>query len=190
MHSICYSSDGKRLAYGIDLSSGVEGLSQYAVVDGKRGDPYITVVEGSLLFSADSRHLAYKAEMDDNFMMVLDGKAGKWYSEVIQLIAVFSPDNLRFAYAAEKDSKRMVIADGIEYEPYNEILSIGFSPDSKRVVYSVKQDNTEMVVVEGNKGRVYDNILGEGGIVFESPDVFHYLAKKGNAIYLVEEKIE
>lgn len=48
------------------------------------------------------------------------------------------------------------------------------------------------VVVDGKEEKQYDDIvtLGGGKVVFDSEDSLHYLARKGNSIYLVEEKIK
>jgi len=50
--------------------------------------------------------------------------------------------------------------------------------------------NKVSVVVDGKKeGKPYDGIRGER-IVFDSADCLHYLARKGDDIYLVEERIQ
>jgi len=46
------------------------------------------------------------------------------------------------------------------------------------------------VIVDGKEGKPYDSILfiyNGGSIVFDSQDSFHYLARKGKGVYLVEE---
>ena len=65
------------------------------------------------------------------------------------------------------------------------------SSDSKRVAYVAQVGNKWFVVVDGDEGKQYDSVvtIGGGGIVFDSPDRLHYLAMKGNSIYLVEERI-
>ena len=54
----------------------------------------------------------------------------------------------------------------------------------------LKLDNKESVVVDGEGGHAYDAILGQGEFIFDAPDSFHYMAAKGNNIYLVEEKLK
>ena len=46
------------------------------------------------------------------------------------------------------------------------------------------------MVVDGTKGKEYDGIVGEGKIIFDSPDSLHYLVLKDSNIYLVEERME
>jgi hypothetical protein len=66
------------------------------------------------------------------------------------------------------------------------------SPDSKRVAYGAIVGNKWFVVMDGKEDKQYDDIviLGGGKIVFDSADSLHYLALKGNSIYLVEEKMK
>ena len=51
---------------------------------------------------------------------------------------------------------------------------------------------SHMVVIDGQEGKKYDGIVAppEGeGIIFDSPDQVHYIARKSNAFYLVEERM-
>ena len=109
---------------------------------------------------------------------------------MLQVTATFSPDNSRFAYAAENDARRFVNDGGAESQKYQDIFSVSYSPDNKRLLYSARQNNKELVVVDGNEGRSYDSILGQGQVVFDSPNSFHYMAAQGKNILLVEESIE
>jgi WD40 repeat protein len=202
LHSITTSPDGSRLAYGISLSPGEGEFRDYVVVDGKKAGPYEQVMPTSLIFSPDGKELAYcaqlplstivngvKVESEDEWFVVQNGKEQKRYHQ-LQGIPVFSPNSLRMAYAGEKNSKRMINSDGMEGDSFDDIYFMVFSPDSKRMAYSVRLDNKEWVVLDGNNGKAYDDILGQGEIIFDSPDSFHYIAIKGNNIYLVEEKLE
>ena len=74
-HTLKYSNDGQKLVYGMEMATGDdEGFKQYVVVNGVKTGPYETVVEGSLEFSSDSKHFAYKVERHDEFYFVVDGK--------------------------------------------------------------------------------------------------------------------
>ena len=67
-----------------------------------------------------------------------------------------------------------------------------FSPDSQRVAYGAQAGEKRFVVVDGKEGELYDEIVTDegGGIIFDSADRLHYLAIKGEGIYLVEERIQ
>ncbi len=90
--------------------------------------------------------------------------------------------------------KRFVVVDGREEKQYDGIVtdSVIFSPDSQRVAYGAGVNNKQFVVVDGKEGQPYDSIVAIGGgrIVFDSADSLHYLAQKGDDIYLVEGRIE
>jgi hypothetical protein len=69
------------------------------------------------------------------------------------------------------------------------------SPDSRRMacMARVRKWLREKwsVVVDGKEEKPYDAIVAIGGrIVFDSAHRLHYLAVKGDNIYLVEERIE
>ena len=129
----------------------------------------------------------------------MDGKEGKQYDDVYGL--TFSPDSKRVAYWAKAGGKQFAVVDGKEGKQYDETgivcyfdlfavvftHSFTFSPDSKRVAYVAKAGLKYLVVVDGKEGKLYDSILK---IVFDASDRLHYLASKGNTIYLVEETIK
>ena len=74
--SLVFSPNGQRLAYVAQV-----GKQQVVVVDGQASKPYKGIAVGSLVFSADSQHVAYAAndEAKDTWFVVLDGQAGKPY---------------------------------------------------------------------------------------------------------------
>ncbi len=53
---------------------------------------------------------------------------------------------------------------------------------------TLNRDLSNLWLRTGGNGKTYDHIVtARGELLFDSPDRFHYLAQKGNAIYLVEE---
>ena len=116
------------------------------------------------------------------------------YENLGYIVNRFSPDGKRSAYTAEKDGKWLVVIDGNEGEKYDDIKTAPvFSPDSGITVYTAKNKDREFVVVENNEGEKYDRVfLNEGNesVLFGQPGTFHYIARKGNNIFLVEEKVK
>jgi hypothetical protein len=96
------------------------------------------------------------------------------------------------AYGAWAGNKWFVVVDGKEEKKYDSIGNLIFSPDSKRVAYAAWAGNKRFVVVDGKEEKKYDGIvtIGGGKIIFDSPDSLHYLAVKGESIFLVEERIK
>ena len=163
-------------------------------------------VGDSLVFSPDSKRVAYLAGTSGKQILVVDGKEGKAYDETWGVNGehvVFSPDGRRVAYVATSGGKRVaywkdsggkqfVVVDGKPGQAYDEIASVVFSPDSQHVAYGAKVGDKWVVVINGKEGQRYDNFLfyyGRGTI-FDSPNSLHYLAVKGDSVYLVEETLK
>ena len=117
---------------------------------------------------------------------------------------VFSPDSQQLAYVARANGKQFVVVGRQEGRTYDRVkeLSLVFSPDSQRMAYVarvfsrkwsfVKVGETHMVVVDRQEGSQYDSIVAHpegGGVVFDSPNQLHYMARKGNAFYMVKERL-
>ena len=126
--------------------------------------------------------------------MVLDGQAGKpnaaWVTG-----PVFSPDSQRLAYAAAvHEAKQVVALDGRESKAYTGIKVglLAFSPDSRHLAYGAQGDKGWVMVLDDQEGKPYENLLSLGGgkIVFDAPDRFHYLATRGQDIYVVQEQLK
>jgi hypothetical protein len=70
------------------------------VVDGKEQKQYDGT--GSLVFSPDSKHVAYAAKADNKWFVVVDGKEGKSYDELVTQASIIfdSPESLHFLVLA------------------------------------------------------------------------------------------
>lgn len=188
VHSLTFNPSGKNLAYGIESSiKNKEGFNHYAVINGKMLPCYETVVEGTLTWSHDGTKLAYEAEWHDEFFAIVGGKEGKRYGDVIQVTMTYSPDDRHFAYGADEGVNRKINRDGKESINYQDIYALKYSPDSRHLAYSVKLNNKDLVVIDEQKGRSYNSLMSQGEIVFDAANKLHYMAMKGNGIYLVEE---
>ena len=162
-------------------------------MSGKRG---LQVVEQSRVFSPDGQRMAYaKGDPNseaDTFVVVVDGQEGKKHGGG-QGPPVFSSDSRRVAYVAIGDyynGKFWVVVDGRDWGPYDRILegSLAFSPNSRRVTYVIAEGSgflglrkVHTVVIDGRGGKRYDRIMsppGSGGVVFDSSDQLHYIARK------------
>ena len=117
------------------------------------------------------------------------------FSSWIKESLTVSPDNKRVAYAEKQGDKQFVVVDGKEGKAYDDIkiITLIFSPDSKQVAYAAKLGHKWCAVVDGKEGKRYNGIFTTRGgvsIFFDAADSFHYLARIGEDIYLVEERIE
>jgi len=106
----------------------------------------------------------------------------------------FSTDSKCLAYAAKLADKMFIVVDGKEGKQYDGIVkgALTFSTDGGHLAYAAAAGNRQFVVVDEKEGKQYDAIVTTGGgrVIFDSPDSLHYLALRGNSIYLVTERIE
>jgi Tol biopolymer transport system component len=152
---------------------------------------YDGITEGTPIFSPDSKRIAYGVQAGNKQFVVVDGKKGEPYDGILESTLIFSPDSKRVACVAQVGDKWFLVVDSEEGKQYDSIAkgALSFSPDSKRVAYVAQAGDKQFVVVDREEGKQYDAIP-EGRIIFDSPDSFHYLAIKGNNIYLVEERVK
>ena len=145
---IAFSPDGRRL--GITVQSFAGGATRpadageagpggprppaqwQAVIDGKEGPVYDGISQ--LLFSADSRHVAYVAGRQGRQVLVVDGADGPLLDGVG--VFVFSPDGSRFAYAAQQGQDRWLMVD---HKPCAPAGLFAFSPDGRHICHAVSR---------------------------------------------------
>jgi len=70
------------------------------------------------------------------------------------------------------------------------VESLVVSPDSKHFAYGAERGDKVFVVVDGEEGKGYDGFLRGSKLVFDSPNSFHGLARRGIEIFRVEVEIE
>ncbi len=183
LDSIKISPDNGRIAYVVVLGR----YSSVTVVDGKDEKPYNYHFWNTLIFSPDSKRIAYAAGERNERFVVVDGKEDKEYDDIGENTPIFSPDSKRVAYIAKKGNNWIVGVDGKEEKPYEAILkeSLLFSPDSERVAYAALLGNKWFAVVDGKEERPYDNI--EFGSLIFSPDGnrMAYTARLGDKWFVV-----
>jgi len=193
-----FSPNGQRLAYiagrGTDLVPERNILGDpiwwrarngevFVVLDGKPQTPYQGIYSfwGGVVYSLDSKRIAYKVKIGDKWSVVVDNKYGKLYKWISDII--FSPDGRRLAYKAQKGDKWVVVIDGQPGPEYEAINSIVFSTDGRRVAYAAEQNGKQFVVVDNKRGTSYNYVSLE--LVF-SPGGKHLAYVAGdNKQYLV-----
>jgi hypothetical protein len=109
-------------------------------------------------------------------------------------VAIHYPTHFHYVIELEKGGRMEVSGRLLDtIDPSSSVAkSFKVSPDSRRIAYAAKRGKKWLVVVDGQEGKKYDNIIVAmevGKIVWDNPDQIHYLAQKGNAVYLVEEKL-
>lgn len=178
---LVFSPDGNRLAYWAWTLPPSEPDAPYKrdyvriVVNGVPGKAYdytdadtphdSSHPPGTPIFSPDSKHLAYRALREAQWMVVRDGKEGPLFKEkqedlyenngadVIDDI-LFSPDSQHLAYRARRNGKWRVVVDGKEGKAYDWISDndLHFSADSKRVAYGAERGGKYFIVTRDERG--------------------------------------
>lgn len=179
--SIAFTPDGRHLAY-----VAMAGGKQFVVLDRKEQQRYDRILAGTPIFSPDGQKMAYAAMLGGKTFVVLDGKEDKQYDAIGLGSLSFSPDGKRLAYAARMGGKWFLAVDGNELKDYDFLTGLAFSPDGKRLACIARQGDRACVVVEGKEEPRFDGVLIVAGarVVFDSPTYFHYLAVRGDHIYL------
>jgi WD40 repeat protein len=205
MSNFAFSPNSKHYAYG--------GLVKYD--NGKT--LWVLTVDGdeqgvshricAMIWSPDSKRLAYLANEGDNFFFVIDGKREEYNffslgkrdlfnyfveSDILRsprgaavTFNVFSPDSQHYAYPAYLGDKYVMVRDGVAGEPYDKIETNRyqrvFSPDSKHVEYFALKGEEDFHVIDGVETKL------EGEVYFPSWDGVYtvYTLQTANRYYCV-----
>jgi len=159
-----FSPNSKKIAY----IAGAEG--KWSIfVNGKEIKRYDALIPpplfgrgrftaiSSLLFSPDSKKLAYVVSDRGKSFIVLNNKENKKYDAILS--HVFSPDSKKLAYAAKEEGKWVVCLDNTEGKRYDNISPPAFSPDGSKLAYIAQEGGQSFVVVNGEEGNRYDKIV-------------------------------
>lgn len=179
--AVALSPDLRRLTYiryylneMAVVVDGVEGKQYDAVADRLACPRYSYVCSPGIVFSPDSKRMAYAAKRAGKSFVVINGVEGKEYDDISEAI-VFSPASKRVAYVAWREKQCFVVLDGDEGKKYVKgfISGLAFSPDSKRFVYEINDGSkTRIVIIDGAEEREFEisgNPLFVPAIIF-SPD--------------------
>lgn len=187
---IVFSPDSQRVA----LWAGRENGKAYVVCDGRSGPEYDDI-PGAPVFSADSRHVAYRFGRAGRQGVVLDGTPGPEFDQVEggawldgQMRGLlFSPDSRWLAYVAARGGKQRVVVAGREGPDVERVEALRFSPDSRRVAYLAVRDGKQRVFADGLPGPEFDDI--EPLSLRFSPDSkrLAYAAKNGRKAVAVTD---
>lgn len=181
----------ERLVYAV-----TSGDKQFLVIDGQEQMPFDGLGSNSLAVSPDGKRIAYVGFRDKKHIVVIDGEEQPPHDRTPVYTSnrslLFSPNGKHFAYLGIAGDKGFVCLDGKKGKGYDDVGPMAFSPDSETLIYRAWEGNRQFVVVNDQEGRPVDAIvnMGGGGVVFDTNNDFHYIAQKGNMLYLVQEAID
>lgn len=190
--TLTFSPDGKRLACAVAKPD----RSAYILVDGKSG-PVHDGIGGSMppgvapnrasmqtvyalgsgtsvLFSPDSRRIAYLAHSGRMKRVYVDGKADEIEMDSLVGGMVFSDDSKRLAYEGRQGNNFFLVVDGKKGTDYDALGYFGFSPDGNHIAFTAKKGGQMVIVVDGQERGEYDAV--PAGPVFRSDGVLEFLA--------------
>lgn len=158
LNGFAFSPDSQHLAY-----FALDGNKRVVVIDGEESKAYdefthftqtgenyggLSDWQNEVVFSPDSHHVAYKAEIGQKWLVVLDGKESRPYDLLGSGVPVFSPDSRHVAYWAFADDKWRVVVDGSEGRPYHSFptgASIVFDSADRLHYLAEKEDGIYFV---------------------------------------------
>jgi hypothetical protein len=168
--TLTVSADGRRFAYArkeskgwvVEVDGKIEGtFKSVGIVHGPVG---IYAQVGLLdlvgvkpmVFSADSRHLAYSAKEEDSWFMVKDGEKSKPFKSVGS--PILTRDGGRLAFPAQVPGGWCMVVDGVPGKVFDKLGPPAFSPDGRRFAYAARLNEKERIVVDGVEGKVYESL--------------------------------
>lgn len=168
--TLTVSADGRHFAYArkeskgwvVEVDGKVEGT--FKAVGQVAGPVGIYAQVGLLdfvgikpmIFSADSRHLAYSAREGDSWFMVKDGQKGKPFKSVAS--PVMTKDGQRLAHGAAVPGGWCMVVDGNQGPVFEKLGPPAFSPDGRRIAYAARSTGKERMVVDGVEGKIYESL--------------------------------
>lgn len=180
---VIFSPDSKRFAYAVTLEMKDPANPQappakkgMVVVDRVGGEQYDSIVPGTLVFSPDSRRVAYAAVQENKQMFVIDGEAGNAYDAVGGF--AFSVNSKHFAYAATAEGKGFVVIEGAEEKKYDATGVPRFSDDAQHLVYLARLGEKSLVVMDGTDGAQYEDIHPDSLVISGDSARIAYAAKR------------
>jgi hypothetical protein len=178
-----HSPDGTRTAY-IEWKRGWNGTK--VVVDGQASAGYGPVMPGSMMFSADSKHMVFAALKSVHWVVVVDGREGPKFTKVG--VPIFSREGGHIAYTALTGRFKRpwtVVVDDRENGEFEQVGLPVFSPDGRHVVFigdTSTMKNKWSVVADGQEGEAFDGLLG-GTPAFRPDGSLEFLAHAGGSLY-------
>lgn len=123
--------------------------------------------------------------------VVRDSIPGPVFDEIAG--AAYGPDSARFAYLARRGPDWFVVADGKPGKSHPHIFgnSLAFTADGRHVLFASRSGGRSYAVADDRPGAPYHLLFAEEDrpVAVDSAGAFHYLALRGDSVFVVEERI-
>ena len=172
-----FSQDGSHYVNIYSIKNNNDNLKLRVKIGNKDSNLYDDIFD--FIFSPDNNHFAFKAKIDNKYIVVIDWKESRKYDLVTKYNIQFSPDSKHCAYAAKINNKWSLIVDNKKnVEEYDFIQYIYYSSDSKHLAIRANNNGKWFIVLNGNEQRYYDDVSGP---IFSQDETFlAYRVKKFN----------
>ena len=152
---VVFSKGGTRFAYKGLIEGSIDKNQKWCVVaDGKKHNVYNRIFD--IVFSSDSKHLAYSAVIGRDMVIVIDGKESKHKNQYG--LPVFSKDSKYLAYSFRQSDKFYFLMDNEKHGPFENVAQFFYSPDSAQYAFLAKKNGKFHCIINGEIGHGYDNI--------------------------------
>ena len=190
-YSAAHSPNRRRIAFAAKVNGG-----EAVFVDGVPGTTFTQIaryplteagIQNQIIFSPDSRRVAYVAKRGQKFLVVVDNKAQAEFDDISVGAPIFSPDSRRVAYEAKRGGKWYVVVDGAEGKPFDMVTAVRFSPTSRHILFEAKRGD-KWYIVRDNVEIARDEYRGEPRRSVEGePEVF--TLNQGDHWYVVVDGV-
>ena len=160
-----WTPDSSSFAYTVSQGDKV-GDKQVILWGSRRLGPH-EMIEG-LVFSPDSKRLAYHARSKGKWSVVVSDQKGPEFINVGTMI-LFSPDGRRLAYPACDKDGWLIFCDSKKGPVFAEVGDPVFSPDGKHLAYRAVKEGRAVAICDGRESGTFDEVTR---VVF-SPDSKH-----------------
>lgn len=106
-------------------------------------------MDGSLVFSANGKRVAYVAKRGEKWLVVVDEVAGEEYDSIGRDGVAFSPESDQVACLARRRDRWLVVVDGVEgaeYDWFFREAKLGF--DTPKSFHTLAGRGNELLRVE------------------------------------------
>lgn len=140
-----------------------------------------------IVFSPDSRRMAYPARVGEAWFVVVDGRRVGPFAGVGEL--VFSPDGGQLAYVVEREGLWTVLVDGDTVGSFDSVYggSPTFDASGRRFAFAASRRGRSVVVLDGVAGPPHQGV----GLLRFSEDGgrFAYVGREGTQVRLVVDGV-
>jgi len=163
------------------------------VVDGVEGKPFEYIKVGGIIFSDDSKRVAYVARRDGKERVVVDNIEGEPFEYISDLSSLFSSDGKTVRYIGVRtrgtERRCVLVVNGSEVMDEEFMNSSYPKFAGAPAAYVIRRGEKWQVIIDGKAGLPYDQI---GNNVMFSRDKNHvlYRASLGMFDFIVLDGIE